>query len=56
MGGAKGFLSGAAVAFPASYLLQRRWAYYRQLPPCLKVFGVILVVVPSFVISAEHAG
>lgn len=56
MGGAKGFLSGAAVAFPVSYLLQRRWAYYRQLPPSLKAFGIILIVVPSFVISAEHAG
>ena len=56
MGGAKGFLGGSAVAFPVSYLLNKRWAYYRALPPSLKAFGVILVVIPSFVINAEHAG
>lgn len=56
MGGLKGFLSGSAVAFPISYALQRRWAYYRHLPPSLKAFGIVLIVVPSFVISAEHAG
>ncbi|THG97614.1 hypothetical protein EW026_g4411 [Hermanssonia centrifuga] len=55
-GGIKGFLGGSAVALPISYLLQRKWAYYHALPPSLKAFGVILVVVPSFVISAEHAG
>ncbi|KAI0347113.1 hypothetical protein BDW22DRAFT_1351471 [Trametopsis cervina] len=56
MGGAKGFLSGAAVALPASYLAHRTWPYYRALPPSLKAFGIIMVVVPSFVISADHAG
>lgn len=56
MGGVKGFLGGAAVALPASLVLQRRWQYYRHLPLSLKAFGVIMVVVPSFVISAEHAG
>lgn len=56
IGGAKGFAGGSAVALPISYLLHRRWPYYRALPPSLKAFGVILVVVPSFVISAEHAG
>ncbi|EKM59779.1 uncharacterized protein PHACADRAFT_181748 [Phanerochaete carnosa HHB-10118-sp] len=56
VGGIKGFLSGAAIALPASLLLQQRWAYYRHLPLSLKAFGVIIVVVPSFVISAEHAG
>ena len=55
-GGARGFLGGAAVALPASYLLQRRWPYYRALPPSLKALGVILVVVPSFVINAERSG
>ncbi|KAI0682907.1 hypothetical protein BC835DRAFT_1397835 [Cytidiella melzeri] len=56
VGGAKGFLGGAAVAFPASYLMHRTWPYYRALPPSLKAFGVIMIVVPSFVISADHAG
>ncbi|KAI0772091.1 hypothetical protein BD413DRAFT_52913 [Trametes elegans] len=56
IGGAKGFAGGLAFALPASYLLQRRWPYYRALPPSLKAFGVILIAVPSFVISAEHAG
>lgn len=56
VGGAKGFLGGAAVALPASYIMHRKWPYYRALPPSLKAFGIILVVVPSFVISADHAG
>ena len=56
IGGAKGFTGGLAFALPASYLLNQRWAYYRQLPPSLKAFGVILVAVPAFVINAEHAG
>lgn len=56
VGGAKGFGGGLAFALPVSYLLNRRWTYYRQLPPSLKAFGVILVAVPAFVINAEHAG
>lgn len=56
VGGAKGFTGGLAFALPASYLLNRRWAYYRHFPPSLKAFGVILVAVPAFVINAEHAG
>lgn len=56
LGGVKGFLGGSLVAFPLSYALHKRWTYYRHLPPSLKALGVILIVVPSFVISAEHAG
>ncbi|KAJ3488706.1 hypothetical protein NLI96_g2641 [Meripilus lineatus] len=56
IGGAKGFLGGLAVAVPASYFLQKRWAYYRALPSSLKALGVVMVVVPSCVISAERAG
>ncbi|EJD00948.1 uncharacterized protein FOMMEDRAFT_21421 [Fomitiporia mediterranea MF3/22] len=55
-GGVKGFLGGLSVALPLSYILHRRWPYYRSLQPSLKAFGVILVAVPSFVISAERAG
>ena len=56
LGGAKGFLGMSVFAFPAAYTLNKRWAYYRALPPSLKAFSVILFVVPSFVIGAERAG
>ncbi|KAI0824772.1 hypothetical protein BC628DRAFT_410619 [Trametes gibbosa] len=55
VGGLKGFAGGLAVALPGSYLLYRRWPYYRTLQPSLKAFGIILIAVPAFVISAEHA-
>ncbi|EKM52074.1 uncharacterized protein PHACADRAFT_165407 [Phanerochaete carnosa HHB-10118-sp] len=55
-GGLKGLVGGTAVAGAGSYYLQRTAPYYRQLPPSLKAFGVIVVAVPAFVISAEHAG
>ncbi|THH29143.1 hypothetical protein EUX98_g5063 [Antrodiella citrinella] len=55
IGAAKGFFGSLAVAAPASYILNRRWAYYRALPPSLKALGIIVVVVPSFAISAERA-
>ena len=56
MGGVKGFLGGLAVAGPVSYVFNKRWAYYRGLPPSLKALGIIIVVVPSFAITAERAG
>ncbi|KAF8592716.1 hypothetical protein K439DRAFT_1400716 [Ramaria rubella] len=56
VGGAKGFFGGLAAAIPASYLAQRRWPYYRALPPSIKALGVVSVVVPAFVIAAEQAG
>ncbi|KAI9001417.1 hypothetical protein BD414DRAFT_474561 [Trametes punicea] len=56
IGGIKGFTGGLAFALPASYILHRRWPYYRALPPSLKALGVVIVAVPAFVISAEHAG
>lgn len=58
-GGVKGFIAGMGVmgvGLPGAYMLNRRWPYYRQLPISLKALSVIMVVVPSFVISAEHAG
>ncbi|KZS97837.1 hypothetical protein SISNIDRAFT_198213 [Sistotremastrum niveocremeum HHB9708] len=54
-GGVKGFATGLAVALPGSYLLHRRWPYYRQLPISLKVLGVVTLVLPSFAVGAEHA-
>ncbi|KAH9951719.1 hypothetical protein B0H21DRAFT_717202, partial [Amylocystis lapponica] len=56
MGGLKGLAGGLAFAAPASYLLYRRFPYYRTLQPSLKAFGVIIIAVPSIVISAERAG
>ncbi|KAH9918178.1 uncharacterized protein BXZ73DRAFT_80645 [Epithele typhae] len=46
---------GLAAALPASYLLYRRFPYYRALQPSLKALGVILVAVPACVITAERA-
>jgi hypothetical protein len=56
VGGAKGFLGGLAVALPASAFAQRRSPYYRSLPLSIKALGVVSVVVPAFVITAEQAG
>lgn len=56
IGAAKGFVGGLAVAAPMSYIMNQRWAYYRALPPSLKALGIVVVVVPSFAISAERAG
>ena len=56
IGGAKGLAGGLAFALPASYLLYRRFPYYRGLQPSLKALGVIIIAVPTCVISAEHAG
>ncbi|KLO07503.1 hypothetical protein SCHPADRAFT_860149 [Schizopora paradoxa] len=55
MGGVKGFVGGLAFAVPASLIAQRRWPYYRSLPPNLKTFAGIAVVVPAFIICAERA-
>ncbi|KIJ37397.1 hypothetical protein M422DRAFT_260060 [Sphaerobolus stellatus SS14] len=55
VGGAKGFVGGLAFSLPASYLLNRRWPYYRSLPLGVKALGVVSVVVPAFVICAEKA-
>ena len=56
LGGGKGFLTALAISVPSFYMLNRRWSYYRSLPPSLKALGVIVVAVPSFAISAERAG
>ncbi|KAI0005055.1 hypothetical protein BJV74DRAFT_762603, partial [Russula compacta] len=38
------------------YIANKRWPYYRNLPPSLKTFGVVMVVVPAFIIGGETAG
>lgn len=55
-GGAKGLAYGLGTVLPASYLLHRRWPYYRALPLQLKAMGVLLITVPWAVIQAEKAG
>ncbi|KAG8931131.1 hypothetical protein FRC03_012757 [Tulasnella sp. 419] len=55
-GGIKGAAYGLAVSLPGTYLLNRRWAYYRSLPPSLKALGVVTVAVPWCVIQAEREG
>lgn len=44
------------MSLPASYIVNQRWPYYRSLPPSLKAFGVVMAVVPAFVIAGETAG
>ncbi|OJA16436.1 hypothetical protein AZE42_03806 [Rhizopogon vesiculosus] len=55
-GAAEGVFFSAAVAIPASLILNRRWAYYRSLPLSLKVLGTVLVVAPCLSIQAERRG
>lgn len=44
------------MALPASYVANKRWPYYSHLPPSLKAFGVVMAVVPAFIIGGETAG
>ncbi|KAI6038525.1 hypothetical protein EDC04DRAFT_3141444 [Pisolithus marmoratus] len=55
-GATEGFLGSAAFAIPASFILNRRWAYYRTLPLPLKVMGAVLIIGPCVSIQAERRG
>ncbi|KIJ62253.1 hypothetical protein HYDPIDRAFT_114736 [Hydnomerulius pinastri MD-312] len=55
-GATEGFLGSAAFAVPASFVLHRRWAYYRSLPLPLKVAGVVMLIAPAVSIQAERRG
>ncbi|KAI0353510.1 hypothetical protein OH77DRAFT_1427209 [Trametes cingulata] len=55
-GAIEGILGGLAISLPASWYMQRNWAYYRRLPPHLKALGVIMVVGPCYAIQAERRG
>lgn len=55
-GAVEGSIAAAAIALPGFSILNRRWPYYRSLPPSLKALGVILVVVPGIAIQAERRG
>ena len=55
-GAAEGLLCTAALAIPASFLLNRRWTYYRSLPLSLKVLGAVMIIAPLTSIQAERRG
>ncbi|KAF7332565.1 HIG1 domain-containing protein [Mycena kentingensis (nom. inval.)] len=55
-GAIEGGLLGGGVAALGSFYAQRRWAYYRTLPPSLKILGVIFVGAPALAIQAERRG
>ncbi|KAH8105976.1 hypothetical protein BXZ70DRAFT_917627 [Cristinia sonorae] len=55
-GALEGVAAGLAISIPASLYFQRTWAYYRSLPPHLKVFGCIVVTAPLYAIQAERRG
>ena len=52
----EGLAASLAFAIPFSYIIHRRWGYYRSLPLTIKVLGVVLVVGPAFAIQAERRG
>ncbi|KAJ7639382.1 hypothetical protein FB45DRAFT_905458, partial [Roridomyces roridus] len=39
-----------------SVYAHRRWTYYRQLPPSLKLLGVLVIAAPALSIQAERRG
>lgn len=55
-GGLYGAAYGLGVSLPGSYLLHKRWPYYRSLPPSLKALGIVGIAVPWCVIEAERQG
>ncbi|KAI5124853.1 hypothetical protein M0805_007286 [Coniferiporia weirii] len=55
-GMAEGAAGALAVALPASFYFQRRWAYYRSLPITIKALGVVLLVGPAVAAQAERRG
>ncbi|KAG6334759.1 hypothetical protein ID866_4336 [Astraeus odoratus] len=55
-GAAEGLVGSAALALPAFYALNRKWAYYRSLPLTLKCMGAVMVIAPCISIQAERRG
>jgi len=55
-GAAEGLLGSVAFVVPTSFLLNRRWTYYRSLPLPLKVFGTVMIIAPLTSIQAERRG
>lgn len=55
-GAAEGLLGSVAFVVPTSFLLNRRWTYYRSLPLPLKAFGTVMIIAPLTSIQAERRG
>ncbi|KAJ7739891.1 hypothetical protein B0H16DRAFT_1568202 [Mycena metata] len=55
-GAAEGTLVAGTIATLGSIYSHRRWAYYRNLPPSLKVLGVLIITAPALSIQAERRG
>ncbi|KAJ7771091.1 hypothetical protein DFH07DRAFT_953711 [Mycena maculata] len=55
-GALEGALAAGSVATVASVYAHRRFAYYRALPPSLKVLGVLVIAAPALSIQAERRG
>ncbi|KAJ7462131.1 hypothetical protein FB451DRAFT_1267897 [Mycena latifolia] len=55
-GAIEGTLVAGTAATLASIYSHRRWAYYRHLPPSLKVLGILVVTAPALSIQAERRG
>ncbi|KAJ7129194.1 hypothetical protein C8R44DRAFT_776133 [Mycena epipterygia] len=55
-GALEGTLVAGTIATLGSVYSHRRWAYYRNLPPSLKVLGVLIVTAPALSIQAERRG
>ncbi|KIK98308.1 hypothetical protein PAXRUDRAFT_700131 [Paxillus rubicundulus Ve08.2h10] len=55
-GAVEGALIGTGIAFPAFYLLNKRFRYYHSLPLPLKVLGGVIVITPLISIRGEQRG
>lgn len=55
-GAIEGSVVSGIAAIGGSVYLNRRWPYYRSLPPSLKLLGVLMVSVPALAIQAERRG
>ncbi|KAJ6610428.1 hypothetical protein B0H10DRAFT_2060756 [Mycena sp. CBHHK59/15] len=55
-GALEGTLVAGSIATLGSIYSHRRWAYYRTLPPSLKVLGILVITAPALSIQAERRG
>lgn len=55
-GGAKGGAAGLSVLLPTAYILNQRWAPFKQLPFNLKAFFMTTGTIVSAVIAADKSG
>ncbi|KAF9238803.1 mitochondrion protein [Melanogaster broomeanus] len=55
-GALEGALASTAIVIPTFYLLNKRWSYFRSLPPPLKLLGGVIIVTPLISFGAEERG